>query len=61
MEFVTVRHPEIEGTAEVSRDAFDVVYAEKGWEVVDEDTSLTDGVTVVPATPAAKRSQKSEA
>lgn len=51
MEFLIVRHPDIEGTAEVSRDAFDVVYQEKGWVVADEDTSLTDGVTVVPDKP----------
>jgi hypothetical protein len=51
VEFVTVAHPDIEGTAEVSRDAYDVVYAEKGWQIVDEDTSLTDGVTVVPGRP----------
>lgn len=45
MEFVVVRHPDIDEPAEVSLDAFNAVYREKGWVVVDEPAP-------VPAEPA---------
>jgi hypothetical protein len=39
VEFVTVRHPAIAGTAEVSRAAFDATYQEKGWVIVGDESA----------------------
>lgn len=42
MEFVTVRHPDVEQDAVVSRAAFDVVYQEKGWQLVPGADEVTE-------------------
>jgi hypothetical protein len=60
-EWVTIQNPGITGTAEVTRQAFEEVYQEKGWELVNGDVVVPTGevpadagvmVAPQPATPA---------
>jgi hypothetical protein len=38
-DWVEMRHPTVEGTAVVTREAFDEVWAEKGWVLVTSDAA----------------------
>lgn len=47
---ITISHPGTGGTAEVTQEAFDEVWAERGWEVadVDHDEDLPPAVPLEP-------------
>lgn len=36
-EFVTIKHPDLEGTATASRQAFEEVWKDKGFELADDE------------------------
>lgn len=55
-EFVTMKHPDVEDTASVTRQAFDEIYAAKGWTIVESDGTAAKSAAV--ATP--KKEEKTD-
>lgn len=51
MDFIAMKHPDIEGEASCTEEAFHLVYEAKGWQRVDDQAPAEAAPAAQPALP----------